>query len=171
MATKNRHYSSTCIDFDKNDETELTCFEIFNAFGKFRKLQLQFLLTSHFPDYYKTGKVDGKLKELTERFEKEYSPVIAKNPMFFGWCYLDNVGDKLSDDLFNRILRGGSKDFIVYLLKKTYPYMFKEANTPYEATPKVEATAPPDNEIKESDETENEAFLKMLSHQFDHMNR
>lgn len=174
MAQKNKYFSSTCIDFNLNDETELICNNIFNAFGRYKKLQLQFLLTSHFPEYYQTGHIDGELRELVNRFQRDFYPNPAKNPIFFGWCYHDSGADRLSDDLLNRMLCGGAKDFIVYLLTTTYGYMFpsvssatvhKETLNP-PATQKHSKKAPTDD----LSDSNTDQFLKTLSHQFDHMN-
>lgn len=178
MSGYSKYYFSTCIEFDLTDDTENTCHRIFSAFGKYRKLQLQFILEFTFPEYYKTGHIDGELAELIKKYRKDYTASVFKNPMFFGWLPQCSVQDKLTEDLLNKQLCGGTKDFIVYLLKTTYPRFFN-CTSPIEAIDTSEATKETDENLKaelestiqKADETvEDEDFLYTIRHQFDHMN-
>lgn len=178
MSGNSKYYFSTCIEFDLTDDTENICHRIFSAFGKYRKLQLQFILEFTFPEYYRTGHIDSELAELIKKYRKDYSASVFKNPMFFGWLPQCNVQDKLSEDLLNKQLCGGAKDFIVYLLKTTYPHFFN-STSPIKASDSNEAakevtenlTVEPKGTDQENEEPdEDEDFLYTIRHQFDHMN-
>jgi len=162
MSRKSMCYTTTCIELRSVVETEARCYEILNSFGKYRKVLLQFLLTYRFPEYYKTGKINIELNDLIKNFSKDFVPKADGIPVFFGWHYLENPTDKLSDALLNKMLRGGAKDFIVYLMTSTLSFAFSQGseNTVITATPE-----------DDSDDDETIDFMRTVSHQFDHMNK
>lgn len=178
MAVISKYFTTTCIDLDLTDATENTCNEIFKAFGKYRKLQLQFLLEFTFPEFYKTGHIDEPLAKLIKKYKKDFPAKRAKNPVFFGWSYQGGHKEQLSDDLLNRQLCGGAKDFIVYLLKATYPHFFNNespvaaitADDTLEATLSENVLDLQENEVENEDSDDDEDFLQAIRHQFDHMN-
>lgn len=163
MAPKSRYFNTTCIDLNPNDETELRCREIFDAFGRYKKMFLQFLMTERFKTYYATGQIDEELNTLIEQYQKDFNRSAAANPVFFGWSYLDNEKDRLSDDLLNRMLCGGAKDFIVYLLTTSLPYSFSSAVAVNEISTPQAGT----KETSQSNDDEIE-FMRASLHQFDH---
>lgn len=175
MAGKSRFFNTTCICFNSSDKVESQCYKIFDFFGRYKKLQLQFLLASNFPEYYKTGIINDELNGLIEKYKKDYNFDKTDAPLFFGWKYIDDEQDQRSDVLLNKKLGGGAKDFIVYLLTKTYPYMFEDNYDVIETVNPQKSKDNSDNFVMEitpdeEDDDEDKDFLYMIRHQFDHMN-
>jgi len=153
-------YNTTCLDFNLETADEKICYDFFQKCGRKWKSFLLTILTLRFPDYFENENMAGELEKLVEEYAKDFEQKESDHPVFLGWHHLEYRTDYLADMLLNKYLKGGAKDFIVFILKESLPFMFNEEKKAEESK-----TSP-----EEIDDEEDLEFLHKISHQFDHMN-
>lgn len=162
-------YSTTCIGLNRENDIEAKCKRLLDTLGKGKKAFLLATLIYRFPEYFRTGEVNGELSSLIDRYKKPLERVRTDAPVFFGWHYNEYVHDKYAHELLNDYLEGGSKDFIVYVLSTSLPFFFgNDADIPEKRPVKKEVpsvTVP--TEDKESDSNDEYEIEDRVLDQFD----
>lgn len=137
MDDKNKGLLVTCLAFDLTVPAEYKCFKILSSLGSYVKL---FVKTAIYTCYGnevtserdESGKysvsVTGKnLKECVEKFKKPYVRSKSKDLIYLNW----NVHDETEMSCVHVLmtLSGGTKEFIMDLLRQFYPLMFSDKAT------------------------------------------
>ena len=120
-------FNTTCLDFDLGKRDEKICYEFFKKCGRKWKSFLLTVLIVRFPDFFENDSMSDELKELVRRYSKEFDSKKSDHPIFLGWHHVDYKDDSRADMLLNKYLKGGAKDFIVFILKESLPFMFNES--------------------------------------------
>ena len=133
MAKRNKAastlYSSTCIGLDVANETEAKCKKLLDTLGKGKKAFLRATLMYRYPEYFSSGEISPELSALIDKYKRPFERVESDSPTFFGWHYYDDEADKSAHTLLNVTLKGGAKEFIVYVLSSSHPLFFGDDYT------------------------------------------
>ena len=151
MSKGNSSYPTTCLCFDLNNEEERICYHFFMKIGRRWKPFLITVLEARFPDYYEKLIIDGELEILIKRYAKKFTKEKGANPIFLGWHSNEYELDSRTDYLLNARLQQGAKDFVVFILKDTLPFMFSDVITHSDYKNVTGNQTPKDNEEYEGD--------------------
>lgn len=122
-------YPTTCLCFDLNNRDERTCYDFFKRCGRRWKPFLVTVLEARFPNYYEKLIIDGELEILIKKYARKFTREKGANPIFLGWHSNEYELDSRTDYLLNAQLQQGAKDFIVFILKDTLPFIFGNVST------------------------------------------